>query len=443
MPTPLCAWDFQSSNVDYVNGISPASSGTTAYTAGKYGQGFSFKNSVTTSDTPTYYLVYTLSSYGTTSSTGFSISFWFNQTDKTCLTSYQALIAWTSTSGSYYFDPNVTPGANGTISFYGQNPAGAGLGLTIPSSISPIVGAWYHVAFIVGGGLHTMYVNGSQYGTGTYPNEYTLNQVMAGRTGQYSGHALAGTMDDLRVYNTVLTAAQVKAIYNQQGMPGRAVQTNTQVPIASMIGQTFTPANISSQAPDTSVAGQISLTVAANNNTNQGKLYLTPSTTGVSFSIVYKLNSDTTNAGGPVCLLSDAGDCLQLNMAFNLTSLVLRKFPAGTASTFASTTVTSSGVTIYATCVLANNGYIYLYVNGSLVSSDITNTLQLPNKPYSVFLGKNRFSNLVDVTIWDFFLVNATLSASRVADLYQKQLANINYNPGNTINWIPAYGFHT
>jgi hypothetical protein len=45
MPTPLCAWDFQSSNVDYVSGLSPSYSTVSGaltslptFVSGKYNQ---------------------------------------------------------------------------------------------------------------------------------------------------------------------------------------------------------------------------------------------------------------------------------------------------------------------------------------------------------------------------------------------------------------------
>ena len=441
MPLPLLAWDFNGTTTDYVSGLAPTTrTGTITYGSGKYLQSVVFTN--TAGSTASNALTYTLSSI-TSLTNGFTVSCWFkiNSVPPSGQRSgiWRVPATGTGNGGAYmlyYASGQTNFGYTQTDQVITYVEFNANFGTLT-------VGTWYHAVYTISGTSQTAYLNGVLKATDSrLTATYTLtNPTMSlGFHGSF-GDAFNGEADDLRIYNTALTAAQVQAVYRAQGMPSRGIQVNTRVPIASMIGQTFTPANTSATPPDTSVAGQISLTVAANNSTNQGQVYLTPALTGVSFSIVYKLNSDTTNFGGPVCLLSSAGDCFQLSMAFGSTSLVARKFLATVAYAFASTTVTSSGVTIYATCVLAPNGYVYLYVNGALVSSGTTDSLPLPNKLYSVFLGRNRFSNLVDTTIWDFFVVNATLSASQVSTLYQSQLANINYNPGNTMNWIPTRYF--
>jgi hypothetical protein len=222
-----------------VSGITPLYSGSAqTYGAGKYNQAALLTNPVATSDTPTYYQFYATSG-AFQSSVGFTISFWFNQSNKTSLNSYQGIIGFNSTANSYFNDIFVTPGANGTIGFYGQNPAGSGIGLTIPSPVNAVVGAWYHVAFVMRTGITTMYLNGNQYGTGTYPNEFTISEVRISSTGQYTGHAFCGSVDDLRIYNTALTAAQVQSIYNQQGVPGRgAVVSSKRAPGSTAIYST-------------------------------------------------------------------------------------------------------------------------------------------------------------------------------------------------------------
>jgi hypothetical protein len=225
MPLPRYAWTFDRTTTDYVSGVTPLYSGSAqTYGAGKYNQSAVFTNPVATSDTPTYYQFYATSG-AFQSSVGFTISFWFNQSNKTSLNSYQGIIGFNSTANSYFNDIFVTPGANGTIGFYGQNPAGSGIGLTIPSPVNAVVGAWYHVAFVMRTGITTMYLNGNLYGSGTYPNEFTISEVRISSTGQYTGHAFCGSVDDLRIFDRALTSAQVQSIYNQQGVPGRGVVT--------------------------------------------------------------------------------------------------------------------------------------------------------------------------------------------------------------------------
>lgn len=429
MPTPQLAWDFNGTTKDYVTGLDGTTTGTVTYnSSGKYGQSLIMNGSS--------YVKYSKTLGYNLGTGGASFTMWFKLLAFPVGTNFWIFGA----SGTSYSDRiYIFVSTTGYISFAYIDNTLAGKGLNSPSPL--VIGAWNHLTFTLFNGTMVMYINGSQVATRSdapmsgviLDTQFSIAALAGG-----SGNNINAEYDDLRIYKTALTAAQVKAIYNQQGMPGRAVNGNTQVPIASMIGQTFSPVNTRTPLPDTSVAGQISITSAATNYTTQGPVALTPSTSGFSFSVVYKINTDVTNFSGPVCFLSSAGDCIQLNMAFNLTSLVARKFVATTPYTYASTTVTSSGVVYYATVVVNTTGYVYLYLNGSLVSSGTSDTNKLPNTTYTCYLGTNRFLGLGDYTIYDFFAVNATLSASQVAAIYQKQLANINYNPGNTINWIPA-----
>ena len=118
---------------------------------------------------------------------------------------------------NYSFDTYVSTGSNGTIGFSGLNPSA--VNFTIPTTTNATTGTWYHIAFVVNSGTNTMYVNGQQYGTGTYPNEYTVDQLRVGMSAQYYGHAFAGVVDDLRVYNLGLNASQIALVYGAGGLP--------------------------------------------------------------------------------------------------------------------------------------------------------------------------------------------------------------------------------
>ena len=293
MPLPQLAWDFNGTTTDYVSGVTPLYSGSAqTYGAGKYLQSAVFTNPVATSDTPTYYQFYATSG-AFQSSVGFTISFWFNQSNKTCLSSYQSIIGFNSTVNSYYNDIIVLPGSNGIIGFYGQNPSGSGIGLSIPSSVNAVVGTWYHVAFVMRTGGTTMYLNGNQYGTGTYPNEFTISELRISSTAQYTGHAFCGSVDDLRIFDRALTSAQVQSIYNQQGVPGRGALV-PQSPQPSLMWQ-FESSNVDSVtqlAPTTTVgtptyvAGKYGQAINFPNSTS----------TGVSMATNYSIYSVSLNS---------------------------------------------------------------------------------------------------------------------------------------------------
>jgi hypothetical protein len=88
---------------------------------------------------------------------------------------------------------------------------------------------WYHVCgvFISGPGTTQLFVNGSLTGTpGNNPvgSAFNLTALSLGRypvTGGYGYMPFNGLVDDLRIYNTALSAAQVQSIYTQGVHPPR------------------------------------------------------------------------------------------------------------------------------------------------------------------------------------------------------------------------------
>lgn len=227
---PSLAWSFESSNVDYVTNLSPSTTvGTPTYVAGKYGQAIKLTNP-TNSDS--MYISYPISTI-TIEQAGFSAACWVN---------FQAL------------PPNSYQGL--FLNFYGTNSTGLANNLAtiyalldynsskiilvyyvanntfiIPTDYVVSLNTWYHFAFTIYGGYVRMYINGTQttnpgtYNATTYAN-LTINTIFNLGNSVLGGYPLSYTIDDLRIYRTALTAAQVQSIYRAQGMPSRGVVSN-------------------------------------------------------------------------------------------------------------------------------------------------------------------------------------------------------------------------
>ena len=85
-PQPTLGWQFESSNVDYVTGLSP-NGGTfvptglqfaPTYVPGEYGQAISFNNTLLPSGTAANsYVTYNVTSFGLSSNSG-AMSLWLN-----------------------------------------------------------------------------------------------------------------------------------------------------------------------------------------------------------------------------------------------------------------------------------------------------------------------------------------------------------------------------
>ncbi len=83
----------------------------------------------------------------------------------------------------------------------------AGLGLNIP------VNQWTHMAFTVNNGVVNVYVNGIKKFSGVnFPNVFTTNSGVFSLGVNWWDTPYKGLMDELRIYETALTDAQVQAL---------------------------------------------------------------------------------------------------------------------------------------------------------------------------------------------------------------------------------------
>lgn len=193
----------------------------TTYVPGKYGQAIKFVNP---SGTTVNYISYSIPSY---SSTSFTWAYWVNCAQIPAL-NIQFPVYFTdslasSTQMRVGLDPSVAAGSGSK--FYMYNGSAYLLGPTITQD------TWNHVCVVLtsgaGGSTATFYQNGSLVGTLLLTNNQaaTITNMYVGSANTQYG-ALC-SIDDLRVYNTALTVAQVQSIYAAQGMLSRGVQVNT------------------------------------------------------------------------------------------------------------------------------------------------------------------------------------------------------------------------
>ena len=83
----------------------------------------------------------------------------------------------------------------------------AGLGMNIP------VGQWTHLAFTVNNGAVNVYVNGIKKFSGTnFPNVFTTNTGVFSLGVNWWDLPYKGLLDELRIYETALTDAQVQSL---------------------------------------------------------------------------------------------------------------------------------------------------------------------------------------------------------------------------------------
>lgn len=272
MPLPKLAWDFESSNVDYVSSLSPTTMvGTPTYTNGKYGQAIQFTNTPPTSSQALYYTI--PSSVGSMVN-GLTVSFWLNpQSLPNAQNQTYVYIDGPMVGSTGAFWMFMNNGTSTTALLYGQNPSAGGY---FPGVNGPTVpqGSWTHMTGVWTpyngfSNVMTLYVNGVFAQSIYYANAFTINRLtLATNAG---GRGSPCIIDDLRIFDQSLTSLQVQSIYNQQGVPGRgalvpqyiksATGGNTIQDIGGYRIHTFTTVGTSTFTPATS--GNVEVLVVA------------------------------------------------------------------------------------------------------------------------------------------------------------------------------------
>ena len=201
---------------------------TINYSNGKYNQAIVLKNPLNQTAHPNNYVIWTLSPVlgSTTTSYGYSITFWFNPSATNSWTQHMVELAGLNGDG----DLRLSILNNKSRVEYNINTsASARTFQGVSSSNNYIVNGWNHFAITlyesVSGTSLCFYLNNVLEGTLTsaWGTLRTFPRLAAGNypTGQTYPFGYDGLLDDLRIYNTALTAAQVQSIYAQQGVPGR------------------------------------------------------------------------------------------------------------------------------------------------------------------------------------------------------------------------------
>jgi len=135
-----------------------------------------------------------------------SVEWWWKGTTQS--NGAGAMLGWGSTAGNGLFDLQVYSGYI-LIHGWGSGNDAPTNTLNAPNDLD---GNWHHYALIYDGTTFTLVYDGTVQGTWSH----TYNTVATGlRVGAgYDGTGVAGTINEVAVFNTALTVAQVQADYN-------------------------------------------------------------------------------------------------------------------------------------------------------------------------------------------------------------------------------------
>jgi hypothetical protein len=201
--------------ISYVSALYPAPT----YVAGKYNQAITFNNTLSASgQPPNCYVTYDVSAFNLSSNAA-TMALWLNS-GLTYPVTVGTSPFYINLQGSSY-NGLFTPSATSNISFR----TGAAPVVTVGNTAAQ-TGVWNHYCAVfsnIGAGasntITSYYFNGSLIGSANNGiQSFTTLNLGCQNTG--TNGALC-SIDDLRLFNTALTAAQVQTIYAAQGMPNQ------------------------------------------------------------------------------------------------------------------------------------------------------------------------------------------------------------------------------
>ena len=190
-------YSFDNAIYDLYNVASLNLTGSISYVTGRRGQALSLTN--TAAVAPTNYLS---SSYVLPST--FTVSLWF-QTPNTSVGSMvfcaASNISLVTGSISIYF-------SSGYLGCAYSDIANNGLAYAISAN------TWYHAAITYNSGSMLLYVNGSLSGNTVTGTNSKSGFTLGGGRDTLTQYPFTGYIDDLRIYNRILTGSELTAIYN-------------------------------------------------------------------------------------------------------------------------------------------------------------------------------------------------------------------------------------
>ena len=399
------------------NNTYPGTFTNPAYAAGKFGQAAVFNGS---SSQITY-------SQQVVPTGATSVSFWYNSSGTT-------QVNYLMGGGINTASKGITVGYNGsTNQFFGIVAKGvASLAGVVVSSTYSNTG-WYNIVFVWDGTTSTnamkLYINGVLDGENTSDTSAaSIGSYSSFNIGGVSGTYSQGSIDQVRIFNTALSAVAVTSLYNETV----ATASNSYINVPSCVAYykmsdatdetgsyDGTPTNV-----NFNVAGKFGNAGDFNGSSSYIDLGNTINTTYVtptgSFSTSVWVNF--SSVGSSIQQIINSSTNANIELALNGVSqgagkIVLSLWDVSYVHLISTTTVVTN--TWYHIAVTHNNGSWSLYINGSSEATGTKTIVQPTTEP--LVLGKRQNNTqYLNGKLDQFRIFNRALDAGEVTQLYNE-----------------------
>ena len=207
MPQPTLAWNFDGTTKDYIRRLTATVNGAVTYGTGKSGQSIVIINDVTANPGANNITW----SYTLNIDSGVTVAFWVKLYEIGANTQTMLQYGGPAPGGGSVLIFSMN--ASGSVSIWYKDAGYHGVSTPVLA-----INTWYHLCITVGSGTVVGYVNGVPCGVNSYtPSGQTVTGGALGAYGSNKYTPATGEYDDLRMFNTALSATQVQAIYDSQG----------------------------------------------------------------------------------------------------------------------------------------------------------------------------------------------------------------------------------
>jgi len=199
LPSPSLAWQFEGNTTDTITGLTGTTTGTPTYVSLIYSKAINYPGSSFTNWTAPF----------TLNTTGLSFSIWINYNN--IGTSYVSFVLGPQggTNLGGYIKLQLSSISQLQVQYI-QNST-----FNYTSQFNDVTtGTWYHIAYVITAVSATLYKNGIQVSNTPITNGSGLNLFTNDVClGDASNGGTSIIADDLRIYNSALTSAQILTIY--------------------------------------------------------------------------------------------------------------------------------------------------------------------------------------------------------------------------------------